>query len=78
MLNVGNLVAPWKPGQTGNPNSRPIGSRSAFSQSYVRDFQTVWDESGIKAIREWQARIPQASSGLPLLHDGDVIHIIPC
>ena len=78
MLNVGNLVAPWKPGQTGNPNGRPIGSRSAFSQSYVRDFQTVWDESGIEPFVRWPLRIAQASSWLPLLHDGDVIHIIPC
>ena len=58
MPNVGNLVAPWKPGQTGNPNSRPVGSRSAFSQAYVRDFQTVWDESGIDAIREMAKKNP--------------------
>ena len=58
MPNVGNLVAPWKPGQTGNPNGRPVGSRSAFSQAYVRDFQTVWDESGIDAIREMAKKNP--------------------
>ena len=66
MPNVGNLVAPWKPGQTGNPNGRPIGSRSAFSQSHVRDFQTVWDESGIKAIREMASKNPSGFVGAAL------------
>jgi hypothetical protein len=63
MPNVGNLVTPWKPGQTENPNGRPIGSRSAFSQAYVRDFQTVRDESGIDAIREMAKKNPSGLVG---------------
>ena len=66
MPNVGNLVTPWKPGQTENPNGRPIGSRSAFSQSYVRDFQTVRDESGIDAIREMASKNPSGFVGAAL------------
>jgi hypothetical protein len=65
MPNVGNLVTPWKPGQTENPNGRPIGSRSAFSQAYVRDFQTVRDESGIDAIREMAKKNPSGLVGAP-------------
>ncbi len=51
-------LTPWQPGQSGNPNGRPLGSRNAFSQAYVRDFQTVWDESGITAIRAMASKNP--------------------
>ena len=27
----------WQPGQSGNPNGRPVGSRSAFSAGFTRD-----------------------------------------
>jgi hypothetical protein len=43
--NVRNLT-PWKPGQSGNPNGRPIGSRTVFSDNFVRDLASVWSEEG--------------------------------
>jgi hypothetical protein len=43
--NVANLK-PWKPGETGNPHGRPIGSRQAFSQGFMRDLALVWGECG--------------------------------
>jgi hypothetical protein len=36
----------WKPGQTGNPNGRPVGSRTAFSGAFMRDLAEVWAEHG--------------------------------
>ena len=39
-------LKPWKPGQSGNLNSRPIGSRSAFSTGFTRDLAEVWAEKG--------------------------------
>jgi uncharacterized protein DUF5681 len=43
--NVRNLT-PWKPGQSGNPSGRPIGSRTVFSDNFVRDLASVWSEEG--------------------------------
>ena len=32
----------WQPGQSGNPNGRQVGSRSAFSAGFTRDLAEVW------------------------------------
>ena len=34
----------WQPGQSGNPNGRQVGSRSAFSAEFTRDLAEVWAE----------------------------------
>ncbi len=36
----------WQPGQSGNPNGRPLGSRTAFSQGFLKDLAQVWQEHG--------------------------------
>jgi len=34
-------LKPWPPGVSGNPNGRPVGSRSAFSAGFTRDLAEV-------------------------------------
>jgi hypothetical protein len=36
----------WQPGQPGNPNGRPVGSRTVFSQAFLKDLAEVWAEEG--------------------------------
>ena len=40
----------WLPGQSGNPNGRPVGSRTAFSQAFCRDLAEVWSDDGREAM----------------------------
>jgi len=44
-----NLKA-WKPGQSGNLNGRPVGSRTAFSAGFLKDLAEVWSEEGRGAM----------------------------
>jgi hypothetical protein len=37
---------PFPPGTSGNPNRRPVGSRTAFSAAFMRDLAEVWAEHG--------------------------------
>src|SRR6476659_6493988 len=39
-------LKPWPPGVSGNPNGRPVGSRSAFSAGFTRDLAEVRAEKG--------------------------------
>jgi Family of unknown function (DUF5681) len=34
----------WPPGQSGNPNGRPVGSRTAFSNGFLTDLAQVWQQ----------------------------------
>ena len=44
-----NLKA-WKPGQSGNLNGRPVGSRTAFSAGFLKDLAEIWSEEGRGAM----------------------------
>jgi hypothetical protein len=39
---------PWKPGECGHPN--PGGRRRRLTEAFSSDFQTIWEEEGLKAI----------------------------
>jgi hypothetical protein len=36
----------WQAGQSGNPNGRPVGSRTAFSAGFLKDLAEVWQAHG--------------------------------
>ena len=40
----------WKPGQSGNLNGRPDGTRQAFSAGFLRDLAEVWSEGTRQAF----------------------------
>jgi hypothetical protein len=51
---------PWPPGQSGNPAGKPPGTRTAFSQGFIRDFALVWAEEGLEAVRKVAKKSPEA------------------
>ena len=40
----------WKPGQSGNLNGRPVGTRQAFSAGFYRDLAEVFAKHGRAAM----------------------------
>ena len=50
----------WPPGQSGNPAGKPPGTRTAFSQGFIRDFARVWAEEGLDAVRKVAKKSPEA------------------
>jgi hypothetical protein len=47
----------WPPGKSGNPAGKPPGTRTAFSQGFIRDFALVWAEEGLEAVRKVRRRV---------------------
>ena len=45
MANNGNLTR-WVAGQSGNLNGGPVGSRTVFSQGFLKDLAEVWASHG--------------------------------
>jgi hypothetical protein len=41
---------PFPPGVSGNPDGRPLGSRTAFSQAFMRDLAVSWSKDGAKVL----------------------------
>jgi len=40
----------WKPGQSGNPQGRPPGSRTALAEAFLKDVLSDWQTHGAAAI----------------------------
>src|ERR1700723_2455362 len=59
LAKVGKLTR-WPPGQSGNPAGKPPGTRTAFSQGFIRDFALVWAEEGLEAVRKVAKKSPEA------------------
>jgi hypothetical protein len=45
-----HLKAPWKPGESGNPAGRPLGSRNKLSESVIQDIAADWAIGGPETI----------------------------
>jgi hypothetical protein len=58
MMHKNANLTSWKPGQSGNPNGRPVGSRTAFSEGFHRDLAAVWTEKGKAAIEHTAEKQP--------------------
>jgi Family of unknown function (DUF5681) len=54
----------WPPGQSGNPAGKPPGTRTAFSQGFIRDFALVWAEEGLEAVRKVAKKSPEAFAAI--------------
>lgn len=47
---ISNLLPPYKPGQCGNPNGRPMGSRQKLTEKFIDDLADHYEREGAKAI----------------------------
>jgi hypothetical protein len=54
----------FQPGQTGNPNGRPVGSRSAFSAAFITDMQASWAQHGPNVLAQVAKRDPSRYLGV--------------
>ena len=43
-------LIPYKPGQSGNPAGRPLGSRNKLGEAFIRDLFEHWEANGKKAL----------------------------
>ena len=42
----------WAAGQSGNPAGRPVGARGRFSERFVADLTTAWEQHGAHALEQ--------------------------
>ncbi len=57
----------WKPGVSGNPAGRPLGSKHKLSEAFLADMVTAWREHGRKALERLATENPHAY--LRLMYD---------
>jgi hypothetical protein len=48
----------WRPGQSGNPRGRPVGSRQKIAEQLLTAFAAVLDEDPVVALRELKQNDP--------------------
>lgn len=62
------LTTRFKPGQSGNPNGRPKGSRNKLSELFVSDLMALWEQHGrdvlVACIKDKPGDVLRAVSAL--------------
>ena len=59
----------WPPGVSGNPNGRPVGSRTIFSQGFLKDLAEVWSQEGRETmVKTARTNLPFSSQRAPSGH----------
>ena len=53
-------LRPWKPGQSGNPIGRPMGSRNKLEERFLEELLTSWEAQGPAALQEARLKDPVA------------------
>jgi hypothetical protein len=48
----------WQPGESGNRHGRPVGARGRFSERFVADLTTAWEQYGETALAETAKLLP--------------------
>ena len=54
----------WQPGESGNPNGRPIGDRGRFGQRFVADLRDAWEKHGAAALEQTAKLYPDRFVGI--------------
>jgi hypothetical protein len=49
----------WTAGISGNPNGRPVGARTAFSNAFMRDLAEVWATEGKRCVEHTAKASPE-------------------
>src|SRR5580704_14381332 len=64
--NLTEVIKPtqWKPGQSGNLNGRPVGTRQAFSAGFYRDLAEVFAKHGRAAMEKTAQDQPSVFFGI--------------
>ncbi len=53
----------WKPGQSGNPAGRPVGSRNRLSEKFIADLAEHWQANGEAALNATLEKDRQLTCG---------------
>ena len=63
-----NIGHKWKPGESGNPSGRPLGSKQKIAEAIIRDISTAWQTHGATVLdrmaTEEPAKFAQLAAGL--------------